>query len=71
MERNWKVSQDYKRTAASHAIAIAERDLKIMDLRAEQEWLQKKVKKQAEHLRRLEAKLIKLGKQPYEKEVEE
>lgn len=66
MQRNFKISQDYKRIAAANAAALAERDLKILDLQESQKWMQQKVKKQAAHLRRLEEKLKKLGKEPYD-----
>src|ERR1044072_4693417 len=67
---NWTFRQEYKRTAATHASTLAERDLRIMDLEQEQRWLQQKVKRQTAQLRRLEAKLIKLNQQPYAKEEE-
>lgn len=65
---NYLFRQDAKKIAASNASILADRDLTILELQEGQKWLQQKVKKQAAHLRRLEEKLRKLGKEPYERE---
>lgn len=64
-KRNYEYRESYKRAASAHAIEVAEKDLRILDLQESQKWLQQKVKKQAAHLRRLEEKLTRLGQQPY------
>lgn len=65
---NWDFREQFKRAMAENAKREAEKDLTILELKESQKWMQRKVKKQAEQLRKLEEKLIQLNKQPYAKE---
>lgn len=66
----WEIREWAKKQAASAASMIADRDLQILELKEGQKWLQQKVKNQSAAIRKLEEKVIKLGKLPYEKEDE-
>ncbi len=55
----------YKRVRAYHGEASAKWDIEKIKLEEGMRWLQRKTKKQAQAIQRLEAKLKKLGEQPY------
>lgn len=59
------LSSRYKMMSASHGQDRASWEIKALKLEEGMTWLQRKVKKQAQALARLEAKLRRHGEQPY------
>lgn len=60
-----EVSSRFKTIRANHALASAEWELEKISLQESMKYLQRKVKKQAEAISRLEEKIHRLGHQPY------
>lgn len=56
----------FKQMRAHHGMQQAEWELRELDLVESTKWLQRKTKKQAEVIRKLEEKLRKLNQRPYE-----
>lgn len=66
-----ELSSRFKRALASHGLVRAEWDLKEIELTEGMKWLQRKAKKQAQTITKLEDKLKKFGEQPYKEESPE
>ncbi len=65
-----EISDRFKKASAQHGLSRAEWTLKEIELTEAMKFLQRKTKKQAEALQKLEEKLIKLKQLPYKVEVE-
>lgn len=65
------LSSRYKMLSANFGQARAEWEIKEIKLEESMKWLQRKVKKQAQAIQRLEAKLRRHGERPYVEELEE
>lgn len=63
-----ELSSRFKKVRANHGLAQAQWELKEIELTEGMKYLQKKVAKQAESIRRLEEKIKRLGEQPYKEE---
>lgn len=63
-----EVSDRFKWVMAHHGLKNAEWDLERIKLTDSMKWMQRKVKKQAQAISRLEEKLKKFGQKPYEEE---
>ena len=63
-----ELSYRYKRARASWSELSAKDEITIIKLEEGMRWLQRKVKKQAQAITRLENKLKKNGHRPYEEE---
>lgn len=66
-----QIKDRYKRTMAAHGLEQAEWILREIDLVESSKYLQRKVKKQSEAIRRLEEKIKRLGVQPYKEDPPE
>lgn len=66
-----QISDRFKRVMASHGLQQAEWVLREIDLVESTKYLQRKVKKQSEAIRRLEEKIRRLGVQPYKEDSSE
>lgn len=69
-EKN-QLGQRFKQVYAEHAQQIAEWEIRDIQLTESMKWLQRKTRKQAAVIRRLEEKLRNLGEQPYAKNCSE
>lgn len=56
----------FLKTEAAHAVKLAKTELEIINLKESMKYLQRKVRKQAVALKRLEEKLRARGEQPYD-----
>lgn len=59
----------FKKVLAYHGRDEADRHIKEIEQEQAMKWLQRKVKKQAETIRKLEEKLRRQGEQPYKEEI--
>lgn len=62
-----EVGWRFKRLYADHALEKAEWELSKIRLEESMKYMQQKTKKQTAALRRLEERILKLGRRPYEK----
>lgn len=61
-----EVGQRFKRLRADHALEKAQWELKEIRLEESMKYMQQKTKKQTSALRKLEERILKLGRRPYE-----
>lgn len=66
-----ELSSRYKMLSANFGKARAEWEIKEIRLEESMKWLQRKAKKQAQAIQKLEAKLRRHGERPYVEEPEE
>lgn len=66
-----ELSSRYKKAHASWAGMSAEWEIKNLKLEEGMKWLQRKVKKQAQAIQKLENKLKRHGERPYKEELDD
>lgn len=66
MSEKCELGSRFKQLRANHALEIARWEIRDIENTESMKWLQRKTRNQAAAIRKLEEKLKKLGKQPYE-----
>jgi hypothetical protein len=65
-----EIASRFRKASAQFGIQRAEWEMREIELIESRKWLQRKIKKQAEAITKLEAKLKGFGQQPYQEQLD-